>query len=364
METFDLGRVLQTAEAIKGQRQQSATEQLRQQYLGLQMQGAQQQQDIQGQQAARQQVVQGREDAAYSEEQQLKNTRMLNVAAKSVQADPASIERWAPLLRESGVLAPDVDLTKIEPDQLITLAGQLAEQTGTELQAYLSANPKFMEIDYEHRLGLEKLREQGTQQRELATQQATSQQELQRQGHGYDMAEIGARGAQDRATAEVSSPAKSRAEGQKLRKEFENLQTVQNYRAVEPLVRSAQQAPDDGYGDLDLIYAVGKILDPASVVREGELALVLDAASPLQKILGKTRFNFEKGGRITPKQRTQLMGMLQGRAGAVKEAYDREAQRFSGYAQEAGMDPSAVIGATDGRPPGGASGSWSVTEVK
>lgn len=40
-EPLDLGRIIQTAEAIKGARQQSTTEQLRQQYLGIQMKNAQ-----------------------------------------------------------------------------------------------------------------------------------------------------------------------------------------------------------------------------------------------------------------------------------------------------------------------------------
>lgn len=40
-EPIDLGRILQTAEAIKGARQQSTTEALRQQYLGTQIQNAQ-----------------------------------------------------------------------------------------------------------------------------------------------------------------------------------------------------------------------------------------------------------------------------------------------------------------------------------
>ncbi len=45
-ETFDLGRVIQTAEAIKGMRRESALDSLRQQYMGMQMQGQQQAQDI------------------------------------------------------------------------------------------------------------------------------------------------------------------------------------------------------------------------------------------------------------------------------------------------------------------------------
>ncbi len=40
-EPIDLGRIIQTAEAIKGARQQNATEQLRQKYLGIQTENAQ-----------------------------------------------------------------------------------------------------------------------------------------------------------------------------------------------------------------------------------------------------------------------------------------------------------------------------------
>lgn len=349
-EVFDLGNVLRTAESIKAARRQPAEDLLRQRYLESQISNSEQSGRIQGEQAARQKVLGEREDAAYSAEQQLQNTRTLHVAASQVAADPSSISKWEPILKQSGVLSQDLDLSTVPPELLQRYAGDLAKKAQTELQSYLSTNPAMMEADYKHRQELERIQTQGAQQLAVTAAQGANAQALADKGHGYDMAEINARGAQDRATAGVSAPAKTRVEAQKLRKEFEGLQSVQNYRAVEPLVKSAQNAPDTGYGDLDMIYAVGKILDPASVVREGELALVLDAGSPLQKILGKTRFNFEKGGRITPKQRQQLMGMIQGRAGAVKEAYEREVARFGGYAQEAGLEPGMVVGEQGAQP--------------
>lgn len=131
---------------------------------------------------------------------------------------------------------------------------------------------------------------------------------------------------------------------QSLRKEYRGLDSVKNYETVLPLLESAKKAPDTGYGDMDLIYAVGKILDPGSVVREGELALTIAAGSPMQKLLGTTRFSIEKGGRLTPESRRQIVGMLEGRVGALESAYQRDLTQYSQYARELGIDPSSVVG--------------------
>lgn len=131
---------------------------------------------------------------------------------------------------------------------------------------------------------------------------------------------------------------------QPLRKEFRSLQSVKDYETSLPLLVSARSAPDDGYGDLQLIYTAGKILDPGSVVREGELQLALAAGSPLQRILGTTRFSVEQGGRLTPAVRQQLLGMLNERVLAYRQAYDRDYQQYGEYARESSIDPSQIVG--------------------
>ena len=131
---------------------------------------------------------------------------------------------------------------------------------------------------------------------------------------------------------------------QPLRKEFEGLDSVKNFKTALPLLVSARKAPDNGYGDLQLIYTAGKILDPNSVVREGELALTIAAGSPLQRIIGSTRFSIEKGGRLTPQSREQLLGMVNERVLAYRQAYDQDRTRFAEYAQEAGGTAAQVVG--------------------
>jgi hypothetical protein len=59
--TFDLGRVLQTSEAIKGMRRQAETDKLRDAYMGVQMQNAQQQGVIEANQEVRAQEAHGGE---------------------------------------------------------------------------------------------------------------------------------------------------------------------------------------------------------------------------------------------------------------------------------------------------------------
>ena len=136
----------------------------------------------------------------------------------------------------------------------------------------------------------------------------------------------------------------ARRNTQPLRKEFRALPSVRDYETALPIMKSASKAPDNGYGYLQLIYTVGKLLDPNSVVREGELALTIAAGSPLQRIIGSTRFTVEKGGRLTPQSRQQIMEMLTERIGAYKLAYDKDYQQYAEYAKEQGVDPSMVVG--------------------
>jgi hypothetical protein len=344
-ETFDLGRVIQTAEAIKGQRQQSVTEQLRQQYLGVQMQGAEQQQGLAAQAGKIQLAQEGRAAGAHQQEIDARTARQHYLTAAHVEAsdDPVrAAQEFAPdLVQAFESQHGDGSFAALPPDVVKQMVGDAKARAAAAAGISLVATP---EQQIEQKFRLEQMEQQGAQQREIATLQSTNQQELQRQGHGYDMAEIGARGAQDRATAEATTGRKVFKDSQSLRKEFDSLDPVKNFKAVQPILASASKAPDTGAGDLDVIYAVGKILDPGSVVREGELKLVIDAQSPVAKLVGATQFNLGKGGRITQRKRQELIQMLNGRVGAIRDAYDAEASRYRGYATDSGLDPNAIVG--------------------
>jgi len=166
----------------------------------------------------------------------------------------------------------------------------------------------------------------------------------------FDEAEAGrmerarmAREAAERRQRE-SDGVRDQRTGQSLRKEFNSLPNVKAYKEVLPLVESAKKAPDTGYGDLQLIYTVGKVLDPGSVVREGELSLVIKSGSVMENILGTTRLQLAGKGRISPDMRRKMVEMLNERVNAYGQAYKSEFDQYSEYAKEAGFDPEMIVG--------------------
>lgn len=139
------------------------------------------------------------------------------------------------------------------------------------------------------------------------------------------------------------------ASGQKLsdavtsiRKEYNALPQVQNYRAAVPMIESAKNAPDTPAGDLDVIYAVGKALDPNSVVREGELSLVIKSGSPAQKLQGYASI-ISGGGRLPKGQRNALMAMLENRVGQLKASADSAAVPYMKQAQSIGLPMDQIF---------------------
>lgn len=128
-----------------------------------------------------------------------------------------------------------------------------------------------------------------------------------------------------------------------LRKEFNDQPEVKAFRDVLPIIESARTTPDTRPGDIQLAYAVGKILDPNSVVREGELKLVGSAATIDQKLQGELRTLVMGKGRLTPKTRGELIAMLDNAAGQREAAYQATERTYRGIAQQNGFPVDQVI---------------------
>lgn len=145
-----------------------------------------------------------------------------------------------------------------------------------------------------------------------------------------------------------------------IRKELNSLPDVQSYRAALPMLKSAQTAPNTRAGDLDVIYAVGKALDPGSVVREGELNLVIKSGNLPQQLVGATSYVMA-GGKLPPEQRAELMAMLQNRVGQLKSMHDVATVPYRRQAEVSGLpadqifvEPVAARGAGGAASTGGA----------
>lgn len=140
---------------------------------------------------------------------------------------------------------------------------------------------------------------------------------------------------------------KAREDSDGLRKEFNALPEVKNYRDISAIYNAAKKAPDTPAGDFALIYGVGKILDPGSVVREGEMSMVMAAGSPAQRVQGY--LNVLRGkGRLTPELRNELRMMLNNAASERKTLYEKARETYGKVATQRGYNPDEVFIASPG----------------
>ena len=128
-----------------------------------------------------------------------------------------------------------------------------------------------------------------------------------------------------------------------MRKEFNDLPEVKNYRSVVPIINSAANAPDNKAGDIQFAYTIGKIFDPNSVVREGELKLVGEAANVMQKYMGELQALTQGRGRLTAQTRSELLAAAHARAAELKAAHDGAKVTYERTADAAGLPKDQIF---------------------
>ena len=130
----------------------------------------------------------------------------------------------------------------------------------------------------------------------------------------------------------------------KLSDDFRQEPGVKDYRAVQPLIASMETAVkrNTAAADLDIVYAIAKIFDPGSVVRESEQILVVKSGglpSQVQSALG-----YVIGGqRLSDDLRKGLLAQAKSRASNYKQAYDSAVRSYVDQANRWGIDPRDVV---------------------
>lgn len=112
-------------------------------------------------------------------------------------------------------------------------------------------------------------------------------------------------------------------------------------------VQQAAQTPSAA-GDLSLIFAYMKMLDPGSVVREQEFANAQNAAGVPDQI--RNVFNKVKSGeRLNPAQRQDFLQQAANLANAAQQRITAATREFQGIADDYGWDPTRATGMADFR---------------
>lgn len=135
----------------------------------------------------------------------------------------------------------------------------------------------------------------------------------------------------------------SRRDEVNLRREFNNRQEVKDFRTIQAAYNSVQAAAQNpsAAGDLSLIFAYMKILDPGSVVREQEFANAQNAAGVPDQV--RNLYNRALNGqRLNPRQRQDFLNQAQGLYQSRRQTYDQIAGEYRSYAEDYGVSPDRV----------------------
>jgi hypothetical protein len=143
------------------------------------------------------------------------------------------------------------------------------------------------------------------------------------------------------ATTKMYSPGQERAVNMLAddyaRDSKDFAQRAQSYDTV----RGAAKDPTAA-GDLSLIFAYMKMLDPGSVVREGEFATAQNATGVPDRI--RNLYNqVTQGVRLNPNQRNDFLKQAGNIYNTAKERQDRITATYTQRAKRRGLDPNDVI---------------------
>jgi hypothetical protein len=122
-----------------------------------------------------------------------------------------------------------------------------------------------------------------------------------------------------------------------FRKETSKPQLVQQ--AYQGLQATAQRA--DPASDIAFIYQYMRILDPTSVVREGEFATAQNAAGVGDRIRNAYN-NALRGTRMNPQQRTEMLGAASRLSAAAQREIEQTARNYQRTARQRGLTIQAV----------------------
>lgn len=139
-----------------------------------------------------------------------------------------------------------------------------------------------------------------------------------------------------------------------LRKEFNALPQVKDYNNVKQSVQSVKSGYDQAKsagGDqrskaaADQILVVGfnKLIDPGSVVREGEFARSTEGQSLINRLKGKADAAISGGVGLTDQDRESIKDAVDRLYTDYLKSYATTAQQYRGYASELQADPDKIV---------------------
>jgi len=134
-----------------------------------------------------------------------------------------------------------------------------------------------------------------------------------------------------------------------LRKELlklnTNYMTVQDsYNRIKEVTKTYSDPTSTNLGptDLALVYSFIKVLDPATGIKEGEIALTKNAGGVPEAVVGEYN-RLLKGGSLSPNMRNEYIKTSSQLFSSAKKSYDQNNTVYKDLAAQSGLNPDNVV---------------------
>lgn len=144
--------------------------------------------------------------------------------------------------------------------------------------------------------------------------------------------------------ASMDIPPVVAARADKLRQQYEANPYVKNAAVIasQLMVMEGANKRPDAAGDLAMIFGYMKVLDPGSVVREGEFANAQNAAGVPDRI--RNAYNRAlQGTRLNPDQRAQFLTQGRNIAAQNRQLLQQQNERYRAIAQQYGVPSDLIV---------------------
>jgi hypothetical protein len=153
--------------------------------------------------------------------------------------------------------------------------------------------------------------------------------------------------ARSREANKIANEGKVATTSTTLRKEFDDLPEVKNYKQAVPAYRAVEDAASRNTtaADINLVYGIAKLYDPNSVVREGEYATIAKSPNIPEKIKGYAQY-LTNGGRLTDNVKKDILTEARGRMGSFEQSYEGARKGYESIASRSGAEPTLLFPST------------------
>jgi hypothetical protein len=158
------------------------------------------------------------------------------------------------------------------------------------------------------------------------------------------------------ATRDAATISKRGSNEEGLRKEFASLPEVKNLKEAIPAYQAVIKAAkiNNPQADINLVYGLAKLYDPASVVREGEYSTIANSQAIPEWIKGMAQ-RLVGGGRLTDATKKQIVEQASIRLNSYQSEVDGARRGYDEIARRGGLDPQNVFVPIGGQINGGTS---------